>query len=143
MNLRQRKYAICMGQLVRMYLNASMCSIPHTPHRIIAAGGTTLGDPRRIDWAALEQKQSLRSLVEDPAGHFIAEPGHVLTVEDIEPVVGRAFATGYVETVNAAKTYTVARKKDGEIVGTFGTEVEAQAIIDKAKAAKKAALVLV
>lgn len=131
MKVRQRKFDICMGQLVRMYLSASMCSVPNTPHRIINAGGTTLGDPRRIDWAALENKQALRSLVEDPSGHFIAEPGSVLVVEDLEDVLF------------PKKTYTVARKKDGEIVGTFDTEDEAQAVIDKAKAAKKASLVLV
>lgn len=40
----------------------------------------------------------------------------------------------------AAVRYTVARKKDGEIVGTFCTLEEAEAEVAKAKRAKKAAL---
>lgn len=129
MKVRQRKQAIYMSHLVRMLL--SICHFKPVKASVIGVGGTTLGDPRRIDWAALEQKQSLRSLVEDPTGHFIAEPGSVLVVEDLG------------EMLLPKKTYTVARKKDGEIIGTFETEEAAQAVIDKAKAAKKAALVLV
>jgi len=93
---------------------------------IIDAGGTTLGDPRRlnIDWEGLMQRQAVRSLVEEEAIDAQLEA----VAEDLmfEP-----------------KKFTVARKKDGEIVGTYTTQGEAQAVIDKAKAAKKATLVLV
>jgi len=119
MNLRQRKHAICFGQLIGMYIAGTM------PRRrapnIISAGGTTLGDPRRvnIDWPALEAKMALRNLVEE---------------DYTDPVeIGR----------ENEKTFTVARKKDGVIVGSYTTEAEAVAVIDKAKAAKKASLVLV
>jgi len=122
MKVRQRKFHICMSQLVAMYLrNFETCSVPKTQHTIIDAGGTTLGDPRRmnIDWEGLMQRQAVRSLVEP-------EPVDVV-----------------VDTSGSMGTYTVARKKDGVIVGTYTTEDEAQAVIDKAKAAKKATLVLV
>lgn len=123
MQVRHRKHAICFGQLIRMYIAGTMPrrQVPN----IINAGGTTLGDPRRlnIDWASIAAKQAQRALVE-PGG-------------EIEQ--------GYAEAMAAhtVKTYTVARKKDGEIVGTYTTQGEAQAVIDKAKAAKKATLVLV
>lgn len=42
---------------------------------------------------------------------------------------------------NITVTYTVARKKDGEIVGTFDTLEEAFAEIEKARRNKKVALV--
>ena len=130
MKVRQRKYAICFGQLIGMYIAGTM------PRRrapnIISAGGTTLGDPRRvnIDWEGLMQRQAARSLVE----------------EDLEelatPIVGAKVAAQMFGP-DAAKKFTVARKKDGEIVGTYSTEAEAVAVIDKARAAKKASLVLV
>ena len=123
MNLRQRKYAICFGQLIGMYIRGTM------PRRaapnIISAGGTTLGDPRRvnIDWPGLEAKMALRNLVEEGYDHALEVVAESLIMEP-------------------AKTFTVARKKDGEIVGTYTDEAAAQAVIDKAKASKKAALVL-
>lgn len=55
------------------------------------------------------------------------------------------FAPGYVAPEAATETvgpqgFVVRRKKDGEVVGTFGTQEEAEAVVAKAKAAKKAAL---
>ena len=47
------------------------------------------------------------------------------------------------EELQAAVEYAVARKKDGVIVGTYGTLAEANEVIEKAKAQKKAALILV
>jgi len=41
-----------------------------------------------------------------------------------------------------AKQYTVSRKKDGGVVGVYETLAEAEDVIAKAKAQKKAALVL-
>lgn len=48
-----------------------------------------------------------------------------------------------VEPEPTSVVFTVARKKGGEIVGTFDSLEQAQAEIDKAKKAKKATLVLV
>lgn len=73
-------------------------------------------------WAELESKMSMRCLV---------EPGLVV-IDDLS-----------TKLQPAVMTYTVARKKDGEIVGTFDSLVEANEAIDKAKRAKKASLVLV
>lgn len=137
MNLRQRKYAICFGQLIGMYIRGTM---PRRLGRIVDAGATTKNDPRRvnINWPELEAKMALRNLVEPEVEPFIPEPGRVLMVEDMEPSIF-GFAGGITK---GSGLYTVARKKDGEIIGTFTTEGEAQAVIDKAKAAKKATLVL-
>lgn len=130
MQVRHRKHAICFGQLIRMYIAGTMPrrQVPN----IISAGGTTLGDPRRlnIDWEGLESKMALRSLVEEDAQELAA------------PIVGAKVAAQMFGP-DAVKTYTVARKKDGEIVGIFDTLDAAQTVIDKAKAAKKATLVLV
>ncbi len=125
MNLRQRKYQICMGQLVRMMLASCMVQYNKAPAKVhfMNAGGTT----RRvnIDWEGLMQRQSVRSLVE----------------EDVVDAQLEQIAEDLITA--PAQTFTVARKKDGEIVGTFATIDAAQAVIDKAKAAKKASLVLV
>lgn len=44
--------------------------------------------------------------------------------------------------VSEARQYTVSRKKDGGVIGVYETLAEAEEVIAKAKAQKKAALVL-
>lgn len=64
-------------------------------------------------WAELERKQAVRQLVE-------------------------------TDPVEAAKIeYVVAKKSTGEVVGTFDLEEDALAMIEKARKAKKASLVMV
>jgi hypothetical protein len=50
-------------------------------------------------------------------------------------------AAGIKEVEQSSQKFVVVRKKDGEIVGEFNTEEEALAEIEKAKRAKKAALI--
>lgn len=137
MKVRERKQAIC---------NSQRGWILHKPmvFNIVSAGGTTLHDPRRIDvaheighagagidWKGMEARWAQRQLVEEPA---IDAQLEAIAEENIF-----GFAGGITK---GSGIYTVARKKDGEIVGTFSSEEQAQAVIDKAKASKKAALVL-
>jgi hypothetical protein len=65
-------------------------------------------------WKELEGKMSLRSLVEDTP-----------------------------EVAAAKIEYVVAKKSTGEVVGTFDLEEDAIAMIEKARKAKKATLILV
>jgi hypothetical protein len=60
--------------------------------------------------------------------------------EDIRSKMGLA---ELVESAPAVQKYTVARKKDGEIVGEFVSLTDAEEVIAKAKKAKRATLVLV
>lgn len=132
MNLRQRKYAICMGQLVRMSMHPTCWEFNKVLNHFVQVGSTTKNDPRRFDLHEQLHREKMRDLVEP----FIPEHGSVLVVEDNGDF---GFAGGLTK---GSGLYTVARKKDGEIIGTFTKLEDAQAVIDKAKAAKKASLVL-
>ena len=67
-----------------------------------------------------------------------------------KPAIVWPFAEGYVapaapvveetQELVGPVGFVVKRKKDGEVVATFGTQEEAEALVAKAKAAKKAAL---
>jgi hypothetical protein len=84
---------------------------------------------------------------------FIPERGAALMVQELgDHILDQGMKINWAELeakqamrclVEEAEKYVVRRKKDGVIVGEFFTMSEAQAIIDKAKASKKAALELV
>lgn len=80
---------------------------------------------KRLDdmWTDVTSKMKKADLVEGESG-----VGHTYTAPAEGAVVLK---------------YTVARKKDGEIVGEFESLTEAEDVIAKAKKAKKATLVLV
>lgn len=142
MQVRHFKHSI----IARMWYNGE--SMPIAPQRtvLIAAGETTKNDPRRykdievipnnsdisINWDGIMHRSARRMLVESYPEEHIIERGTVVIYDETRDLVGEALA----------KVFTVARKKDGEIVGTYITEAEAQAAIAKAKAAKKATLIL-
>ena len=89
---------------------------------------------------------------ETPAAPAAAE--ETPAAAPVTPAVVWPFAEGYVAPQAPAAApeettelvgpvgFVVRRKKDQEIVGSFGTQEEAEAVIAKAKAAKKAALEL-
>lgn len=54
----------------------------------------------------------------------------------------RDYKIPHVEPVLADALYTVAKKSTGEVIGTFNTLDEANAVIEKAKKQKKAVLQL-
>lgn len=113
MNVRRLKRNI----FARMWAAARHYSV-YPEEEIITYGG--------IDWIQLEQRQAQRMLVEDTLIEDILESGKEMPVFPALPA-----------------SYTVARKKDGEIIGVFNSMELAQAAIDKAKSSKKATLVLV
>ena len=65
------------------------------------------------------------------------------TADEAAKTAETAKADETAEKSAEPETFTVARKKDGEIVGTFKSRELAEAVIEKAKKAKKASLVLV
>lgn len=84
-------------------------------------------------WKDLEKNMAKRTLVEP----FIPEPGVVLHAEDVDAAVKDEFLG-----IAPEPRYTVCKKSTGEIVATDLDLGAAEAMIQKAKAGKKAALVI-
>ena len=72
----------------------------------------------------------------------MAKIAYAVRVQWTRPWVGTFTPVQKAAELLEPITYTVARKKDGVVVGTYTTIVEAETVIAKAKASKKATLVI-
>lgn len=85
---------------------------------------------------------SRNAALEEPLAP-VPEPTGITYLNDQGAVISiplSSAAAAYVSLPGEPRKYVVARMRDGEIVGEFDNQADAQALVDKAKRQKKAAL---
>lgn len=99
-------------------------------------------DPQEIAIREAAQEAFWKDLSSKMSQRFLVEPEPVEEVASLGSLLQRKLDGD--AAVEAAKIeYVVAKKSTGEVVGTFDLEDDALAMIEKARKAKKATLVLV